>query len=237
MKSNDSEPTSKPLELTAPVWIGLALVALLGVFNRTRHPDRTSTLEIVQPFDPVIVRHQGTSHRFIQMRMQLTLPDGWVYLSVVDDAFSLQATVVHADSNTIVSFRPNLLDEWPPSGHSVREEVYSGANVQWVSLKLPRRIRVVGPTSEALLDPRLAWTDYDPRQLGRIRPRGVLDPGIEDDAPDVIMIVMTHDRADKVNSALQQLCDAVRFPGYDSHNTVGKEVAPVTTITYRASRF
>lgn len=229
-----------PLQLTVPVWIGLALVALLGVVSRLRIQDQASTLDTVQPFKPVIVRHQGSTHRFMQLGIEIPLPDGWVYLSLVDEAVSTHATLMHAESNSIVSFRPNRLETWPPKGHDTEREIYSGIEAEWVSLKLPRAIRVDEQSfvRDGLLDARLQWTDFDPRQLARITPRGVVPGGSEESRPELIMIVVTHQLAGHRPDALAQLCDAIRFLGVDAPNIAGVHEfnVPVRTLRELALR-
>jgi len=80
VSSTDSQRNSVPLQMTVPVWIGLALVALLGVGSRMKLQDQASTLDRVQAFKPVIVRHPGSTHRYMQLGIAVHLPEGWLYL-------------------------------------------------------------------------------------------------------------------------------------------------------------
>jgi hypothetical protein len=197
------QPKSQPLELTPPVWIGLALVALLGVAIHWRQLDGRTT----------IVRKQHTTHRFIQLGVEVSLPDGWTYLASFDDRVATYATMMHRQSHSIVSLRINRLENWPPQGFASRQETFANVRADWVALRLPRMIQLEHDSMAAknLMQPRLVWTDFDPRCLGRIVPVNSADSPRADQT--LIMIVVTHQRGEPVNAAVRELCNAIEFLG------------------------
>ncbi|MCP4885588.1 MAG: hypothetical protein P1U77_05945 [Rubripirellula sp.] len=211
MKKTDNHSRSQPLELTAPIWIGMAIVVLLGVVNQWRQFNGVRTLNPTPALE--IKRHLASTHQFPGLGVEIALPEGWAYLSVTEDTNATAATLVHSVSQSIVSFRANRLEEWPPKGHATKEDTFENIEIDWVSLKVPRIIRLDdGFENGAVLQKyAIAWIDLDPRRLGRLIPRGERQAESTRETRDLIMILVNHQRGDEISSAVRELCNSIRF--------------------------
>ena len=191
----------------------MAIVVLLGIVNQWRQSDDARTLNTGPALK--IVRHLGSTHQFTGLGVEVLLPEGWVYLSVVEDARSMAATFMHPASQSIVSLRANRLDVWPPKGHTAQEDVFAHVEMDWVSLKVPRMILLDQglKKEDALPKSGIAWVDLDPRRLGRLVPPGGRTSESGQETRDLIMILVTHQHENELNPAVRELCDSIRFLG------------------------
>lgn len=211
MKKTDNHSRSQPLELTAPIWIGMAIVVLLGVVIQWRKFNGVRTLNPTPPLE--IKRHLASMHQFPGLGVEIALPEGWSYLAVTEDTNATAATLVHSVSQSIVSLRANRLAEWPPKGHATKKDFFENVEIDWVSLQVPRVIRLDDSfeNGAVLQKSAIAWTDLDPRRFGRLVPRGKRQAESTPETRDLIMILVNHHRGDEISSAVRELCDSIRF--------------------------
>lgn len=207
--TNHHGPDNRDLQtpafhLTPALWTGVVIVILLGGVVNLRRFDRK---RLRRPYSIPIVRHETTTHVLSQLGVEVALPHGWIYLSIATDSEASHTTLMHVASQSIVSLRKNRLDEWPPKDHTAKQESFAWVDVDWVDLQNNQKV----PIDEPLLAARTCeWVELDPRFLGRLTPNGNGDqPG----DPDLMMILVTHQTGDRLNSAIRDLCDAIRFIG------------------------
>lgn len=137
-----SDLASRPIQLTPRVWLGLLLVALLGLHEVAQKPIPLRTLEYLEAESPVILRTSDTVHRFPILGVEVELNDGWSYLSISEDVRAAKPTFVHEKSHSIIRLEPFRLQTWPPS----EVDLIDQANGQLV----------------------LTWARFDDRWLGRL---------------------------------------------------------------------
>ncbi len=111
---NPTDPSSQPLELQPWLWIALGVVAIIGVAARIRDRDAVQTLDHLDGNQQIIVRTAAGTHVFPMLGIEVTLPEGWSYLSVTDDAMADAPTFVNETANSIVRLRPFGFLAWPP---------------------------------------------------------------------------------------------------------------------------
>lgn len=131
---NRNDSSSQALELTPWVWIVLALAALLAMARWISDRDELQTLVYLEKDDPVIVRASVGTHYFPRLGIQVTLPEGWSYLSVTDDATADQLTFVNESTHSIVSLRRFLFQSWPPFESNTVTEQYGEVAIEWINV-------------------------------------------------------------------------------------------------------
>ncbi len=211
MKKTDNHSRSQPLELTAPMWVGMAVVVLLGIVSHVRQANGVRTLSPEPALE--IERHLASTHQFLALGVEIALPEGWIYLAVTKDTRVTAATLMHPASQSIVSLRANLLEDWPPKGYAAEEVFFKYIEMDWVLLKLRRVIHLdeASGNGDLVRQPALAWVDLDPRRLGRLVPRGNSTVESAQETRGLIMILVNHQRGDELNLAVRELCDSIRF--------------------------
>lgn len=131
---NPTDSSSQPLELQPWLWVALGAVAIIGVAARFRDRDELRTLD---PFDgdqQIVVRTTASKHAFPILGIQVTLPDGWSYLSVTDDAIADEPTFVNEIAASIVGIRPFRFRAWPPIEAKIEKRQYDNFTIEWVEM-------------------------------------------------------------------------------------------------------
>lgn len=131
---NPTDPSSQPLELRPWLWIGLGAVAIIGLAARMRDRDEAQTLDHLDGNQQIIVRTAAGNHVFPILGIQVTLPEGWSYLSVTDDAVAYQPIFVNETATSIVSLRPFGFRSWPPIEAKIVNRQYANFTIEWIEV-------------------------------------------------------------------------------------------------------
>ncbi|MGI9473452.1 MAG: hypothetical protein ACR2NZ_18060 [Rubripirellula sp.] len=129
---NDTDTKSRPLELTPLMWVAIGIVALVGVVAVVDQEQSPRTLDYLSGEKPVIIRSTSETHRFPFLGVAITLPEGWSYLSVTDDAVAEKPSFVHEETGSILRLQRFGLETWPPAGAEMTSML--GGRVEWVQI-------------------------------------------------------------------------------------------------------
>ncbi len=131
---NPTDPSSQPLQLQPWLWIALGAVAIIGLADRIRDRDEVQRLDHLDGNQQIIMRTAAGTHVFPILGIQVTLPKGWSYLSVTDDAMAYQPTFVNETANSIVSLRPFGFRSWPPIEAKIVNGQYANFTIEWIEI-------------------------------------------------------------------------------------------------------
>lgn len=122
------EPQS--LHLPRPVWIALALIAVLAV-AQWLNPSDVRTLDFL---NDQVVRFNESEHQFPLLGVAIRQPAGWTYLSKSGDQSAKKVTFVNQSDCSLINVSKFQFVDWPPVDRPLNLETYGDVEIEWFTL-------------------------------------------------------------------------------------------------------
>ena len=120
--------------MTPVVWVALGVVLLVGLFTYSDKQRSPRTLDFLNVEKPIIIRSSDATHHFPYLGISVTLPDGWSYLSVTDDAVAERPSFVQEATRSIIRLQRFGVETWPPADTEVETTPLAKGSVEWVQV-------------------------------------------------------------------------------------------------------
>ena len=157
--------------MTRPAWVAIAGIAGCWLFEWTREPLESNTIEFPYQDQPVVVRISDRAVSFPVLGAKVTLGSDWVYLSTTNPALSDHPTFLNARDQAVVTLVPAWASNLEAIEQPTPDQTGRRRSLVWLPAAPLQQRLVVEIMGVAF---PIRWTDRPRPRIGRWQ-QGPLD--------------------------------------------------------------